>query len=98
MKELGYRDYLGALQRYRMEHPTDVRLLAMSSSQDVRFNEDKVAQGRQLGLLHRDSHRAELRGTLKARNSSSTWISRSHSRSLAAAVIAANPKLRGRAS
>jgi FMN phosphatase YigB (HAD superfamily) len=31
MKELGYRDYLGALQRYRMEHPTDVRLLAMSS-------------------------------------------------------------------
>ena len=31
MKELGYRDYLGALQRYRMEHPTDVRLLGMSS-------------------------------------------------------------------
>jgi hypothetical protein len=31
MKELGYRDYLGALQRYRMEHPTDVRLLRMSS-------------------------------------------------------------------
>ena len=31
MQELGYRDYLGALQRYRMEHPTDVRLLAMSS-------------------------------------------------------------------
>jgi hypothetical protein len=30
MKELGYRDYLG-VQRYRMEHPTDVRLLAMSS-------------------------------------------------------------------
>lgn len=31
MKELGYRDYLGALQRYRMEHPTDIRLLGMSS-------------------------------------------------------------------
>ncbi|HVO64639.1 MAG TPA: HAD family hydrolase [Terriglobales bacterium] len=31
MQELGYRDYLGALQRYRMEHPFDVRLLAMSS-------------------------------------------------------------------
>ncbi len=29
--ELGYRDYLGALQRYRNEHPRDVRLLAMSS-------------------------------------------------------------------
>ena len=31
MQELGYRDYLGAMQRYRDEHPTDVRLLAMSS-------------------------------------------------------------------
>ena len=31
MGELGYRDYLGALQRYRVEHPTDVALLAMSS-------------------------------------------------------------------
>jgi FMN phosphatase YigB (HAD superfamily) len=31
MNQLGYRDYLGALQQYRMEHPTDVRLLAMSS-------------------------------------------------------------------
>jgi hypothetical protein len=29
--ELGYRDYLGALQRYRTEHPRDVRLMAMSS-------------------------------------------------------------------
>src|SRR5262245_51074362 len=29
--ELGYRDYLGALQRYRSEHPQDVRLMAMSS-------------------------------------------------------------------
>ena len=29
--ELGYRDYLGALQRYRIEHPLDVHLLAMSS-------------------------------------------------------------------
>src|SRR4029077_4593638 len=29
--ELGYRDYLGALQRYRAEHPQDVRLMAMSS-------------------------------------------------------------------
>ena len=29
--ELGYRDYLGALQRYRVEHPKDIRLLTMSS-------------------------------------------------------------------
>jgi len=29
--ELGYRDYLGALQRYRVEHPRDIRLLSMSS-------------------------------------------------------------------
>jgi FMN phosphatase YigB (HAD superfamily) len=29
--QLGYRDYLGALQRYRVEHPYDFRLLAMSS-------------------------------------------------------------------
>lgn len=28
--ELGYRDYIGALQRYRVEHPTEVELLAMS--------------------------------------------------------------------
>jgi FMN phosphatase YigB (HAD superfamily) len=28
---LGYRDYLGALQRYRSEHPPHVELLAMSS-------------------------------------------------------------------
>src|SRR5712691_10972363 len=29
--ELGYRDYLGALQRYRTEHPRDIHLLSMSS-------------------------------------------------------------------
>jgi len=29
--QLGYRDYLGALQRYRIEHPNDVHLLSMSS-------------------------------------------------------------------
>ena len=29
--ELGYRDYLGALQRYRVEHPRDMDLLSMSS-------------------------------------------------------------------
>ena len=29
--ELGYADYLGALQRYRQEHPRDSHLLAMSS-------------------------------------------------------------------
>jgi FMN phosphatase YigB (HAD superfamily) len=29
--ELGYRDYIGALQRYRVEHPRDVELLSMSS-------------------------------------------------------------------
>ncbi len=31
MQDLGYRDYLGALQKYRAEHPTHVELLAMSS-------------------------------------------------------------------
>src|SRR5438552_13702422 len=31
MTELGYRDYLGALQRYRVEHPQDVRLMSMSA-------------------------------------------------------------------
>jgi FMN phosphatase YigB (HAD superfamily) len=30
-EELGYRDYLGALQRYRVEHPHEVHLLSMSS-------------------------------------------------------------------
>jgi hypothetical protein len=30
-EELGYRDYLGALQRYRVEHPMDIRLPGMSS-------------------------------------------------------------------
>jgi len=29
--ELGYRDYLGALQRFRAEHPCEVELLSMSS-------------------------------------------------------------------
>jgi FMN phosphatase YigB (HAD superfamily) len=29
--EVGYRDYLGALQRYRAEHPCQVELLSMSS-------------------------------------------------------------------
>jgi FMN phosphatase YigB (HAD superfamily) len=29
--DLGYRDYLGALQRYRGEHPREVELLSMSS-------------------------------------------------------------------
>jgi FMN phosphatase YigB (HAD superfamily) len=29
--ELGYRDYLGALQRYRVEHPQDIHLLSVSS-------------------------------------------------------------------
>jgi FMN phosphatase YigB (HAD superfamily) len=28
--EVGYRDYIGALQRYRSEHPYEVELLAMS--------------------------------------------------------------------
>jgi hypothetical protein len=31
MTDLGYRDYLGALQRYRVEHPKDLHLLSMSS-------------------------------------------------------------------
>src|SRR3984893_5576846 len=29
--ELGYRDYIGALQRYRVEHPREVELLSVSS-------------------------------------------------------------------
>jgi FMN phosphatase YigB (HAD superfamily) len=29
--ELGYRDYIGALERYRREHPREVELLSMSS-------------------------------------------------------------------
>jgi FMN phosphatase YigB (HAD superfamily) len=29
--ELGYRDYLGALQRYRVEHPQDMHLMSVSS-------------------------------------------------------------------
>src|SRR5262245_33698070 len=29
--DLGYRDYLGALQRFRVEHPQDTHLLSMSS-------------------------------------------------------------------
>ena len=29
--ELGYRDYLGALQRFRVEHPREIELLPMSS-------------------------------------------------------------------
>ncbi len=30
-KELGYRDYLGALQRFRVEHPYDPRLVSATS-------------------------------------------------------------------
>jgi hypothetical protein len=30
-RNLGYRDYLGALQRYRVEHPQDIHLLSMSA-------------------------------------------------------------------
>jgi FMN phosphatase YigB (HAD superfamily) len=29
--DLGYRDYLGALQQYRVEHPHDLKLLSVSS-------------------------------------------------------------------
>jgi FMN phosphatase YigB (HAD superfamily) len=31
MTDLGYRDYLGALQRYRVEHPHEPHLMAISS-------------------------------------------------------------------
>ncbi len=31
METLGYRDYIGALQRFRVEHPREIELLAMSS-------------------------------------------------------------------
>ncbi len=31
MAELGYRDYIGALQNFRVEHPREIELLAMSS-------------------------------------------------------------------
>ena len=30
-EEVGYRDYIGALQRYRAEHPRHVELMSMSS-------------------------------------------------------------------
>jgi FMN phosphatase YigB (HAD superfamily) len=30
-EQVGYRDYLGALQRFRIEHPMDIHLLGMSS-------------------------------------------------------------------
>jgi FMN phosphatase YigB (HAD superfamily) len=30
-EQLGYRDYLGAVQRLRVEHPNDIRLLAMGA-------------------------------------------------------------------
>jgi FMN phosphatase YigB (HAD superfamily) len=29
--ELGYRDYIGALQKFRVEHPREIELLSMSS-------------------------------------------------------------------
>jgi hypothetical protein len=29
--QLGYADYLGALQRYRLENPRDVRVLEVAS-------------------------------------------------------------------
>src|SRR5437667_4691341 len=29
--KLGYRDYIGALQRFREEHPREIELLSMSS-------------------------------------------------------------------
>src|SRR4051794_36412019 len=31
MGELGYRDYIGALQKFRVENPHDIGLLSMSS-------------------------------------------------------------------
>ena len=31
MVELGYRDYIGALQKFRVEHPREIELLSMSS-------------------------------------------------------------------
>lgn len=31
MVELGYRDYIGALQKFRVEHPLEIELLSMSS-------------------------------------------------------------------
>src|SRR6478735_4515616 len=38
MEKLGYRDYIGALQRFRVEHPREIELLAMSSFlMDYRF-------------------------------------------------------------
>ena len=49
---LGYRDYLGALQRYREEHPFDIRLMGMSSFfMDYPFA-DRLYPGA-IDLLHR---------------------------------------------
>jgi FMN phosphatase YigB (HAD superfamily) len=55
--ELGYADYLGALQRYRSEHPRDQRLLAVShflidypfTKRLFRSALDVLAQARQWG-------------------------------------------------
>jgi FMN phosphatase YigB (HAD superfamily) len=50
--ELGYRDYLGALQRYRVEHPREVELLSMSSFLiDYRFA-DRLLPGALKVLEH----------------------------------------------
>jgi hypothetical protein len=35
-EELGYRDYLGALQRYRIEHPFNVRSLRLAQKTSLR--------------------------------------------------------------
>src|SRR3954469_4281791 len=44
--ELGYRDYLGALQRYRVAHPRDIHLLTVSS-----YLSRAPANGRRNGLF-----------------------------------------------
>jgi FMN phosphatase YigB (HAD superfamily) len=47
--ELGYRDYIGALQRLRVEHPREVELLSMSSFLiDYPFAERLFPAGREV--------------------------------------------------
>jgi len=61
--ELGYRDYLGALQRYRVEHPQDVRLMSMSAYLVRRIEESPLVGVR---LQSRIGALEEAEGSLRS--------------------------------
>ena len=50
--ELGYADYLGALQRYRAENPRDPRFVADLAEQGQRFLEHGLGVGDRLTIDH----------------------------------------------